>query len=429
VRLLAFLAVALAAWLPVYGASDARALERNMFGWRSAEVAGARPLLVIWLRDESGTPPAELAKFHRYYEDTTFGPSTIPGQLDRFEPNVVGYFREVSRGKFGWTKAGLIGPLTAPIKGKPADEIVRLALSASAREGRFDFRPFDADHDGRLSSAEIGVLVITGPEAAGWQVRDFAAAERNIAIANQNLAFAGRVTVIDENAGFATVIRALLRMIAPDSVFIGGWPQKCFALNNSLSPMAAASAARQIVHLDPWHKMLLGWIEPRVYAVGAPGTAKLVAQHVGDYYDPAKPLLTEGPDRHRPVLLYDGMRGPSDFILLEYRTRSRLGYDQDTGTSGLVIWQVALDGSNRPFMTAADRKNCKGETLEIPSVFVRGARDWTLGASRAYTAGDGPIPLRWIDGTDSGVRLSVSPHNPADWQIEVTWSRSIAAKP
>ena len=54
------------------------------------------------------------------------------------------------------------------------------------------------------------------------------------------------------------------------------------ALNRNLTLMAAANASKpfQSMHLDPWHKMLVGWTDPRVYAIGPPGRERLAAQHV-----------------------------------------------------------------------------------------------------------------------------------------------------
>jgi hypothetical protein len=162
--------------------------------------------------------------------------------------------------------------------------------------------------------------------------------------------------------------------------------------------------------------MLTGWAEPRVYTLSKAGSAELAAQH-----------LLGNIDAKRPVLLYDEARGPSEFFLLEYRTRSRLGFDQDIGTSGLVIWQVVLDSSGRPAMALADRKNCRAETLQVPTLFVRGAPDWQLGGGKAYSAGDGPATLKWRDGSSSGVYVTIDHHSPVDWKLRIWWSAGSSA--
>jgi hypothetical protein len=416
----------------ICGVSQAQALDRGMFGWRAEEVVGTRPLLVIWLHEPDGTPSAELAKYQRYYHDEVFGETPGPaaardGAL-RFERSFFGYFREVSRGKFSFTSAGVVGPLAASVRKRPAEEIARLALEAAAGEGRFDFRRFDAHHDGRITSTDLSVLVIANLSASAGQRPDLSSEPQSVPIEGQNVAFAGPIAVVGENDGFGTVALALLRMIAPDVQPIWGPPHRCFVLNTGLSLLGGEFSER-IVHLDPWHKMLLGWTEPRIFTTDAPGEAKLIAQHITDEIDPKRRAPAAWSDWRRPVLIYDPVQGPSEFFLLEYRTRSRLGFDQDQGTSGLVIWQVALDAGNRLRTVAADRKNCKGETLNIPGLFVRGAPDWTLGLNRAYTTSSNPVSLKRMDGTDTGVRLTIAPHHAVDWMLSVAWSRPNAAGP
>lgn len=400
--------------------SPANALERGTFGWRSAEVVGTRPLLVIWMREPDETPPGELAKYSHYFSDIVFGTGTdagtgaaaAAGASLRYEPSVAGYYREVSGGKFAWRRAGLIGPLTVSIKGKKPDEIARLALQSAATEGGFDFRPFGANGDRHIAPEALAVLVLVNSGASlHWQ--DFTAAGKGIAIADQGVAFAGRVALAGENDNLSAFNRELFHVIAPDAADLDGWPQKCFALNRGYTLMAAVNSSnpRQTVHLDPWHKMMVGWTEPRVVAIGKAGSAKLAAQHLAP------------PAEKRPLVIYDGMKGPSEFFLLEYRTRSPLGFDQDVGNSGLVIWHVMLDRANHVFKVPADRKNCKGETLPVQSLFVRGAPDWLLGSGRAYYATVGPITLKWMDGTDTGVQVSVvTAHKQLDPTIEVAWT-------
>jgi hypothetical protein len=371
-------------------ASTSIALERGMFGWRGAEVIGSRPLLVIWIREPDDLPLSELGKYRQYYQDVIFGQpersEPISAQRKRFELSVVRYYSEVSQGKFNWTPAGMLGPLTASIKGKPASEVAVLALQAAAVEGRFDFKTVDANHDGRITPDELAVLVIANGPAPSRHWQDFSTADHQVIIPGQGLAFAGRLAVVGEKDGFATVNRALFHLIVPGAVDLDGWPQKCFVLNRERSIMAAVNTPNPglTMHLDPWHKMLAGWIEPRVYPLGRAISAKLAAQHV---------LPASDSELKRPILLFDPMKGPSEFFLLEYRTPSMLGFDRARVNSGLVVWQVALNSANRPFAVPADRKNCKGETLSVPSLFVRGAPNWQLGGSAAYWGGDGPFSL------------------------------------
>ena len=363
-------------------------------------------------------PQGEIDKYTRYFHDTIFGRETLPA-ANHFDLSIASYYREISSGKFSFARAGLLGPLVAQVKGKPAGEVARLAIEAAGRQGAFAFKPFDSNHDGRIERDELAVLVIANATPPGRRWEDFSPPARNIAIEGEDVSFAGRAAVVAENDGFATVNRELFHVLAPDAADPSGSPQRCFALNSGLSLMAASNTANpgQTVHLDPWHKMLLGWTEPRVYSIGAPVKAKLAAQHV---------LPASDPESKRPVLLFDALKGPNEFFLLEYRTGTRLGFDQDLPTSGLVVWHVLLSRFNRPYTIEADRKNCRGETLPVISLFARGAPDWQLGGNRGYASSSGPFSLKWQDGNDTGVRVTVAPHHPADWRIEIAWTAPAA---
>jgi hypothetical protein len=393
------------------GTSVSEALENGKFGWRVAAMAERLPLLVIWLRETNDLPASELQKYRRYYEDTFFG-QAVPGFIGN-RLSVIAYYHEVSSGKFTFDRAGLVGPLTRAFKEKKPRDVARLAIEAAANEN-FGFKALDRDGDGRISASELTVLVISSASGVGG-LADFAAAGEEIVIPGQNVRYAGRAAIINENDDFATTNRALFRAIAPQAIDLDGVPSRCFTINANLSLMAAGNTVNSghTLHLDPWHKMLVGWVEPRIYTAAKAGSVELVAQHVLGKID-AK----------RPVLIYDQKRGPSEFFLLEYRTRSRLGFDQDVGTSGLVIWQIVLDPSGRPATALADRKNCRGDTLRVPTLFVRGAPNWQLGGGKAYSAGDAAIPLKWQDGADTGVRVTVEHHSPVDWKIRVSWSAS-----
>jgi hypothetical protein len=175
----------------------------------------------------------------------------------------------------------------------------------------------------------------------------------------------------------------------------------------------------RIFHLDPWHKMLAGWAEPRLSAIGKPGKVQLAAQHIA---------LAAEPERRRPFLIYDAAKGASEFFLLEYRTPYRLGYDRDVATSGLVIWHIAYDGDRHVTHITSERKNCKDEFVKVVSMFTRGAPDWKQGGNSAYTSAHGEIPLKWMNGQDSGVRVTVAPHKATDTVIEVSWSAPAATQ-
>src|SRR6185295_609111 len=94
-------------------------------------------------------------------------------------------------------------------------------------------------------------------------------------------------------------------------------------LSANLSIMAGAIDGSHIYHMDPWHKMQLGWSEPRIRSLRAGGVAELPS--------------TQAIQADAPVLLYDPLtydptHETNKFFLLEYRTPgtgSNSSYDRN----------------------------------------------------------------------------------------------------
>jgi M6 family metalloprotease-like protein len=405
--------------------SRAWALERGDFGWRIKESVGTRPLLVIWIREPDDTPTTELDRRKQHYEDLVFGrpghAKSYPDLLRQLELSVVDYFRDASGGKFTWTRAGFLGPLSAAVKGKSDSDIARLALTAAASQGHVNFRKFDANRDGKITSNELTVLVISKNVGnAGGSANHFGGGG-SFKIPGQDVTFAGGDAVAREGGAFAGFNHELFHTLGGIDLY-GPW-HGCLSFNEGLSLMTSTNFGpddERILELDAWHKMLVGWIEPRLVAIGRPGQAQLAAQHL--------PLSAE-PERKRPLLVYDERKGKSEFFLLEYRTPFRLGYDKNVVTSGLVIWHVAYSANGQPAKLTSERQNCKGAFVPVASVFVRGAPEWQQGISKAWTSVHGEIALRWMNRQDSGVRVKVAPHKPTDPIIAVSWSAPVPVAP
>jgi M6 family metalloprotease-like protein len=396
-------------------AADARGLDAASFGWRIKEAKGVRPLLVIWVREPDGTPASELARRKQYYEELLFvrpKHRDYPDALRLLEPTLVDYYRDQSAGQFTWRRAGFVGPLSAPVKGKSALEIAHMAVTAAAKDAHFNFRAFDTNRDGKITGEELTLLIISNqPHGQSNHFRG----NRAVAIPGQGVTFTGGDGVVGEGTTFGTIAHELFHSLGGIDLY-GPWAG-CYRLSTGLTLMAAILGSgaddERAVNLDPWHKMLVGWIEPRIIAIGQPGKAELAAQH--------RPLAAE-PLRKRPLLIYDPAKGKSEFFLLEYRTPYRLGYDQAAVTSGLVIWHIGYGANGSPTHLSSERKDCRGAFVQVISVFVRGAPDWQQGLSRAYTSANGDIALKWMNGTDSGVKVRVAPHKPSDPWIEVSWT-------
>jgi hypothetical protein len=95
--------------------------------------------------------------------------------------------------------------------------------------------------------------------------------------------------------------------------------------------------ASRLCHLDPWHKMLLGWAEPHLVALGA----------VQEFYL-RPPIL--GLSNHA-LLLYDPTHSDdTEFYMAEYRSSSHGTYDVEVWQSGLMLWQIGFDSSKNLYI-------------------------------------------------------------------------------
>src|SRR5262249_14632904 len=261
-------------------APEACALDAAAFGWRRLEASGPRPLLVIWIREPDGAPAGQLMPRKQPYEALIFGHPSNPGYPDALrtlEPSLVDYYRDLSGGKFTWTRAGFVGPLTAHGTTKDTKDEARRAILAAATEGHFNFKAFDANHDGTISARELAVLVINNRGVSGGQANHF---PPPLPIPGQGVSFAGADALAGEG-GFATFGHELFHGLGGIDLY-GPW-NGCYGMSYHFSLMGATGGGtpddERIFHLDPWHKMLVGWIEPRLHAIGRPGSAQLAAQH------------------------------------------------------------------------------------------------------------------------------------------------------
>jgi hypothetical protein len=147
-------------------------------------------------------------------------------------------------------------------------------------------------------------------------------------------------------------------------------------------------------HLDPWHKMRLGWVRPRIFPFGSGGVATVTAaQFQSD---------------NTPVILYDPSHGTSEYFIVEFRNNNPAvgggGYDLDLRLSGnpsehgLALWHV-VPGHD-------------------PPVFHAGGRDLTQGNSlwNQWTP-----PLRWNDGTIVSTRLNLLQITPDGHEMVFEW--------
>src|SRR5262249_48695789 len=150
-------------------------------------------------------------------------------------------------------------------------------------------------------------VLVSGASSSGQSARF---GPGGFPIPGQAVTYTGWRAVAGEGGSFMTYVHELFHTIGALDIY-GPW-NGCLPTNEGLSVMAATVSGPHnefSVAADAWHRMFVGWTEPRVVAIGEPGSAELAADHVPAAADP---------ERKRPVLIYDPRRGKSEFFLLEY---------------------------------------------------------------------------------------------------------------
>ena len=305
-----------------------------------------KPLLVV-LSECAGAP---LTRTPDEYAQGVFGPG---------HPNIRSFFLEMSNGAFTFSRAGVakVGPYDCPL---PDATSVRDQLEDAADAdgpGGFEFKTYDTDGDGTVENDELALLGISTFDRAGGQTFGvdatlFAGTPRQVRVALR-WCFAGDATSLDNMA----------HELAHGSCGIADlYGSNCRGLGLTLaSCTAGASTPTRLVHLDPWHKIRLGWTRPLIYDIR--------------HFPAGATVRPPQSGTARPIILYDSARGTEEFFVLEHRNGNytagtvtwtaaggtwranprtafpAAGYDvdvQDTGgrRSGFLAWSVKTDAAH-----------------------------------------------------------------------------------
>ena len=357
------------------------------FGFGSMATGPTRRMLVVLA--DFATAPA-FAHDQSFYEGLFFQ------TLQR--PSVNGYFQEVSNDRFTWTRAGIIGPIAfseSELGQNFTPETMEFGLRQllyhsnlvhrAMASGLFNFSSTDSNHDGTVTRDELVIVVVSND---GWENSSNRDAGR-VAPAGSPVAWSGLVVRLwhRPEEDFDTTCHEIAHSLGAVDLY-GVWGQQC--LNTGLTLMGCTlGSIFPNFHLDPWHKMLFGWSEPRLLSLSDGGTVDL----------PAAQLRRSD----APILLFDPARGKNEFFLIEYRTRNTPiggGYDNNVGNGsgyGLVLWHWA----------AGQPLTAEG----FPSLERGGNAPWPSGTT---TPG-----LRWADGSWISRRIHVQPFTFGDASITV----------
>ena len=105
------------------------------------------------------------------------------------------------------------------------------------------------------------------------------------------------------------------------------------------------------INMDPYHKMRLGWIRPRIYEMSEDG---------GRFQVMSNQLYgnTENEPK-RPVILFNPSKGSYEYFMLESRRRagSAYGFDNSVISSGVALWRIRTNTNHQPAATFSLHRN------------------------------------------------------------------------
>jgi M6 family metalloprotease-like protein len=344
---------------------------------------GRRPLLVVLI--EYSNFPA-FATWHptTYYEQLAFGQPVPPFTTrDPVNPaSIAQYFLENSNGNFTFSRVDVVGPIGMGMLNDPGPEArTALILTEVARRSPQLFIGLDADGNQALEFDELCVLLIENIPKAQPANRDNNPVVIQVPSGDTEVT----VSVVVHFAGagpltpFYQIAHEVSHCLGTVDLYNVGNGNYGVTL---MSGYPFYSDDQGSVHLDAWHKLRLGWIEPQIMPLSIPGSAEISDS-------PASGLV-----------LWDDARRETEFFLLERRTptSSARQYDGGVAGDGVCIWRVT-----RSSRLAAHL----------------GAPDLAVGGSGVWPAGSQTPGLSWEDGSSTGRALSVTA--ATDGALRVAW--------
>jgi M6 family metalloprotease-like protein len=395
---------------------------------------GTRPLLVVLLSYRDTTVNHSRSSFDALFRGGPVG--SRPAY-----PNVVDYFRENSYGQFTWSVASILSVLypgtraEAAAAGNPS--IGATVVSRAAAAG-FDFCAYDrgfrgGDPDGKVTSDELGVIWLGAAPLSerGWGQTVGATSPAGVRVAcpgGRGVEVYANTSGVQEHAGLSMVAHELTHQLGADTGFDIYGACVCMSTQMSLMGPSFVGDVDRSFHFDPWTKIQLGWVKPRVYSISNPrASLTLPPAHAGS-----------APE---PVLVYDpspGRLGTREYYLLEYRRAGAGTYDANIADAdgGVAAWYV---------QTIASGSLAIAWNLYAPGQYLT---NWIVGSPPDVgpwvgLQGQGTLwrsthnlrswlttcasCLRWLDGTDAKIRFRTAAQGATG--IDVEWKTSTETAP
>jgi M6 family metalloprotease-like protein len=411
----AFAAVLVCSLLGCLVQFGSRAATLTEFGYRRIDPGSSRPLLVV-LGDFDCFPKRRITRSNDYYYKLFFDRNTYP--------SLNGFFWQNSLGRFQVTPAGpgVVGPLVMTTNESfsylasqfPADcenlyysNVIRRTLATK----QIDVTGYDKNGNQRIEPVELSwtfmnnlgggasrgcptVSVPGTPFSVGSGVSSGIFA--NNAFITANFTHGDFESTAHEQSHQIGLLDLYNRMSigCPDGNYTTMTCTVPWQLAHNMDDTNAWYFT-DTWSLDPWHRMLLGWCEPRLVSLKQGGRFTL----------PAAQLQRND----AAILLYDpdAKYRTNDYFLLEYRTSKTksagTGYESSVSFPGLVIWHFHPDDPQ----------------AHVPFVYTEGPPNLSAGSNLPWT-GDSTTPyLKHRPDNSTAARIYVYPFNPDDDSIEI----------
>ena len=253
-------------------------------------------------------------------------------------------------------------------------------LERIATKTAYNFAQWDANTNGSIEQQELCIMVIGNNGQISGANRPIGAAGAGQAVPSQNVTLRGKVASLSHRVSFMTMAHELSHSLG--TVDLYGANNFSPGLTLMSCTIFPGNDDRATFHLDPWHKMRLGWLRPRIFTLGRGGVVTVAASQINS------------PDT--PVILYDPAKGTSEYFMVEFRNNQLAGAHHDVNitsacnavfsgaTNGMAIWHIAPGN---------------------PPAYHEGATNLAFGSSTLWKDQMTPF-LQWRDGTATATRLN-----------------------
>ena len=408
------------AWRPDFRHPDA-----HMTGIRT--VRGSKPVLTV-LVDYPDQPISDHnvasadgvgAYTANSFTTMLFGPR--PSVRDWFEQNSYGAFTITNAGVVGWLRDNrAFGDRVNPAPGTyRATNQYRVARTRAVQlaDAQVNFAQFDTDGDGVVTPEDLSIIVVyshgehwTVPGGLVRPINAFTTADGVYLGDHKSASLFKGVAEMYLHAPMSKYIHELCHLLLHLEDLYADVPAGIVGRASDYSIMDDDWNYR---HLDPWSKMNVGWVRPRVIFGSEAVTLRAIEEH-GDV-----------------ALLYEPAHGRQEFFLVENRWPGT-SYDagipggiptlvpgpaQNETTSagiadaGLAVWHVD-HGSKWQDDNTNGRRALRLVTRDGSWPIASATALWDAsepGAGYDLTTSSSPADTCWADGSTNAIRVANIP--------------------